>query len=109
MHLLHLPSARVGAHVSLGVSKGRQAVDGSRPCEQLGIVTWQMETQFPPTGVVPEEPGRGVMAELLSRAENHAENPSTSRALWVLVNLYVTWDLFCSACLWEQSHVLICK
>lgn len=49
------------------------------------------------------------MAELLSRAENCSENPSISRPLQDLVNLYVTRDLFCSACLWEHSHMLDCK
>lgn len=49
------------------------------------------------------------MAELLSRAENCSENPSTSQPLRDLVNLYVMRDVFCFACLWEHLHVLVCR
>lgn len=47
------------------------------------------------------------VAELLIRAENCSANLPASSPLWDLVNLYVTWDLFCSACKWE--HMFICE
>lgn len=80
-----------------------QVVWAIRDDSQSQRVTWQRGGSRP----LGQCQKQVEVAELLSRAENCTANLPASSPLWDLVNLYVTWDLFCSACKWE--HMFICK